>query len=200
MKRRTGRRPGESGTREAILDAARRQFASRGYTATTIRAVAAAADVDPALVAHFFGTKDGLFTAALQLPDDLPSVLLSALRAQPKELAGARFAEAYLALWEEPATAVPLTAMFRSATTNEQAAQMLREFLAARLTEKGAGVGLSLGTLELAAAQLLGVAIGRHIIRIEPLASMSLPDLIERIRPAIDALLAADTGFESTGG
>ena len=199
MRRRTGRRPGESGTREAILDVARQQFASLGFAATTIRGVAAGAGVDPALVVHFFGTKSDLFTAALELPGDLPGVLLSALREQPEDGVGGRLVEAYLTLWEEPASAVPLTAMFRSATTNEQAAQMLREFLASRLTEADADVPWSLGALELAATQLLGVAVGRYVVRIEPLASMPRAALLERVGPAIDALLAADRDRTRSG-
>ena len=65
-----GRRPGESGTRDAILAAARLAFGRQGYGATSVRAVARAAGVDPSLVLHFFGSKDGLFEAALQLPAD----------------------------------------------------------------------------------------------------------------------------------
>jgi AcrR family transcriptional regulator len=69
-KRRPGRRPGESGTRQAILAAARRQFAERGWDRATIRAIAEDADVDPALVLHYFGSKTVLFSAAMTWPFD----------------------------------------------------------------------------------------------------------------------------------
>src|SRR5581483_2365423 len=74
---RTGRRPGIPDTRDAILDAARRGFASRGYDATTVRAIATEAEVDPALVIHYFGTKEALFVAAAGLPPTLPGLFAS---------------------------------------------------------------------------------------------------------------------------
>src|SRR5215213_9359869 len=113
-QRRGGRRPGESGTRNAILSAARVGFASQGYAGTTIRGVASAAGVDPALVNHFYGSKDGLFAASLALPADLPERLLGALEG-PAEGVGERLVRFYLGLWEDPVTAGQLRAMMTSA-------------------------------------------------------------------------------------
>ncbi len=88
---RTGRRPGDSGTRAAILDAARRAFAERGYDLASIRAVAEVAGVDPALVRHYFGSKEGLFVAAMELPVD-PTELVRMLLAGDREHIGERIA------------------------------------------------------------------------------------------------------------
>jgi AcrR family transcriptional regulator len=178
--RRTGRRPGDSGSRERILQAARRQFGEGGFAATTIRSVASAADVDPALVVHFFGSKDELFASALDIPGDLPTVLLGALDGDP---AGApeRLVNAYFEIWENPETAGPLTAMFRSATTNERAAAMLRRFVEYRVARSTGSLPQARETIALVFAQLLGVATARYVVRIEPLASMNLDDLKRRL-------------------
>jgi hypothetical protein len=74
---RTGRRPGTPDTRDAILAAARRRFATRGYDATSVRAIATEAEVDPALVIHYFGTKEALFTTAAGLPPAFPMLIAS---------------------------------------------------------------------------------------------------------------------------
>ena len=79
---RTGRRPGTPDTRDAILAVARRRFATRGYDATSLRGIAAEAKVDPALLIHYFGTKEGLFVAATGLPAGLPE-LFGSLAALP---------------------------------------------------------------------------------------------------------------------
>jgi len=106
---RTGRRPGDSGTRAAILEAARASFAERGYDASTIRGIAGEAGVDPALVHHYFGTKEGLFAASMALPmtpgDVLPGVL-----AGPLDDLGERLVRLFLAVWDEPAARRPLIA------------------------------------------------------------------------------------------
>ena len=125
---RTGRRPGLSGTREAILDAARRAFAEHGYQRATIRGVAELAGVDPALVHHYFGTKQGLFVAAVQLPVN-PVEQLSALLADDPELVGQRMIGVFLSVWDLAANNSPLLALVRSAVSDEQAAAMLREFI-----------------------------------------------------------------------
>src|SRR4029450_7511186 len=95
---RTGRRPGESGPRDAILEAARREFAQHGYDRTTIRNVARGAGVDPALVHYFFGTKTELFAAAMQLPVN-PAELVQTLLAGEPEGIGERLIGTFLAIW-----------------------------------------------------------------------------------------------------
>jgi AcrR family transcriptional regulator len=119
---------GLSGTREAILDAARRAFAEHGYQHATIRGVADLAGVDPALVHHYFGTKQALFVAAVQLPVN-PVEQLMAVLAEDPDQAGERLVETFLSIWDHAADQSPLLALVRSAVGDEQAAAMLREFI-----------------------------------------------------------------------
>jgi AcrR family transcriptional regulator len=192
--RKTGRRPGDSGSRDAILAAARAQFGAQGFRHTTVRAVATAAGVDPALVMHFFGSKDGLFAAALALPPDFPERLLRSL-SQTGGTAAEGLVSTYLTMWESPETGAPLLAMYRSASTNEHAARMLREFLEAKVMGQVASLGaVDRETLVLVASQLVGAAATRHIFRIEPVASMDLGRLIARLTVSVQALLDSAQG------
>jgi AcrR family transcriptional regulator len=183
---RTGRRPGRSGSREAILDAARRSFAERGYDRTTIRGVAGEAGVDPALVAHYFGPKDALFGAALELPRAPADALAAALDAPDDEL-GARIAETFLSVWDD-AGAGALVALLRSASANEQAAETMREFgraeLVSRIAERIGGRGAELRAA-LIVSHLIGLANMRYIVRMEPVASASAAQLVDRLGPAL---------------
>jgi AcrR family transcriptional regulator len=131
LTRAAGRRAGDSGTREAILDAARRRFADHGYDGATIRAIAADAAVDPALVHHFFGSKEQLFVAAMRLPV-APGEILAALAPgarDPGVSTGEQLIRTALAAWEEPGVRATFLGLLRSALTSEQAAAMLREFI-----------------------------------------------------------------------
>jgi AcrR family transcriptional regulator len=127
-KRGPGRRPGESGTRQAILDAARAQFAAHGSDRATIRAIAADAGVDPALVLHFFGSKAFLFAAAMRWPFDTDAAVEEVLSG-PRSQLGERLASFFLSVWEDPQRREPIMVMLRAATTNAQAAELLRETL-----------------------------------------------------------------------
>jgi AcrR family transcriptional regulator len=129
---RTGRRSGTPDTRDALLTAARRGFATRGYDATALRDVAAEAGVDPALVIHYFGTKEGLFTAATGLPDGLPG-LLQNLTALPLHDFAQALVRAYLQLIDSDGSRNAILALVRAAVSNEKAAATLRQFLTAEL-------------------------------------------------------------------
>jgi AcrR family transcriptional regulator len=183
---RTGRRPGRSGSREAILDAARRSFAERGYDRTTIRGVAGDAGVDPALVAHFFGPKDALFAAALELPRAPVDALAAALDAPDGEL-GARIAETFLSVWDSRGAGA-LVALLRSASANEQAAETMRQFaraeLVPRIAERLGGRRAELRAA-LIVSQLIGLATMRYIVRMEPVASASASQLVAPLGPAL---------------
>jgi AcrR family transcriptional regulator len=179
---RTGRRPGDSGTREAILAAARASFAQRGYDATSIRGIAAAAGVDPALVHHYHDGKAELFAAAMRLPVN-PAELITALLDEGVEGFGPRLVRRVLGIWDAAGEESPLLGLLRSATTNEAAATMLREFLA------GEVIGKALARIEsdrrelrasLAASQVMGLLMARYVIRIEPLAAAD-PDTLAPI-------------------
>jgi AcrR family transcriptional regulator len=191
---RTGRRPGVSGTREAILDAARRAFAEHGYQHATIRMVADLAGVDPALVHHYFRYKQDLFIAAVQLPVN-PVEQLSAVLAQDPDQAGRRMVEVFLSIWDHAADRSPLLALVRSAVGDERAAAMLREFI----TEEVLGqIAHRLGGPDarlratLIGSQIIGMAMARYIIRVEPLASAPPAQLVAAIGPTLQRYLTGD--------
>jgi AcrR family transcriptional regulator len=125
---RTGRRPGEAHSRELILGAARRSFAATGYDATTIRGVATAAGVDPALVHYFFGTKDGLFTAVMELPLS-PSKVAEQVIGGDVDGLGARLARRFFEVWDDPTTGPPLVGLIRGAASHPPSADLLREYV-----------------------------------------------------------------------
>jgi AcrR family transcriptional regulator len=184
---RRGRRPGPTVSREAILDAARRRFAAAGYAATSLRAIAAEAGVDPGVVLHFFGSKQGLFRAVIGWPFD-PAELRSRIAAPGADGLEVRLAQVFLSLWEDPATRASLTAVLRSAMTEPQAADLLREFAVAEL------LGQLLPLLEgeqrelrltLAAAQMIGFALLRYVVAVEPLASADIETLLTWLPAAL---------------
>ncbi|MFN8507782.1 MAG: TetR family transcriptional regulator [Dehalococcoidia bacterium] len=177
---RGGRRPGATSTREAILAAARAAFFERSYAGATIRGIAAAAAVDPALVLHYFGNKRGLFAAAMDLPFDPGDVVAAALAAPARER-GIALARAALSAWEAPGSGEVLIGLMRSAVSDEASAARLREFLteavlapiAAALEGPNAMLAASL-----AMSHLMGVLFARHIARVGPLADAPLAGLI----------------------
>lgn len=182
---RSGRRPGPTQTREAILASARELFAAKGYDGTTMRDIARAAQVNPALIHHFFGAKERVFVAALGLPFT-PADLLPTLLAGPRQEFGERLVRTFLSIWGNQEHRVPLLALVRSATTNEQAAQTLRQFLGSTLLS-GIADGLGVPRLRIAAAagQLVGMALLRFVLRVEPLASASEQELVDLLGPVV---------------
>ena len=131
---RTGRRPGNQDTREAILAAARDAFADRGFDGSSIRAIATAAGVDPALVHHYFGTKDQLFLDAMQAPFD-PGVMLASVLNKGPDGVGERLVRTGLSVWDGPAGGAAV-AIVRSAVSNEMFARMMRDFVMRRIMRK----------------------------------------------------------------
>ena len=198
---RTGRRPGVSGTREAILDAARRAFAEHGYQHATIRMVADLAGVDPALVHHYFRYKQDLFIAAVQFPVN-PVEQLTAVLAQDPDQAGDRMVEVFLSIWDHAADRSPLLALLRSAVGDERAAGMLREFI----TEEVLGqIAHRLGGPDarlratLIGSQIIGMAMARYIVRVEPLASAPAAQLVAAIGPTLQRYLTGDIAAPPEG-
>ena len=187
---RTGRRAGSSGSREAILAAARDRFAQEGYDGATVRGIAAAAGVDPALVRHYFGGKEQLFVAVLELPID-PAKIVPQLLAPGIDGLGERLAHFFLETWDRDD--MPFVALLRSVTTNDRAAAMLREFISREVLGQIAS-SLKLPEPQLHAAlagsQLVGVALMRYVIRLEPIASMDRDELAKMIAPVIQRHLS----------
>lgn len=180
-----GRRPGQTETKEKILDAARNRFAEHGYDGATVRGIAADAGVNAALLHHFFGTKELLFVDAMNLPVN-PVELVPSVLTGPREAIGERVVRLILSIWDSPEGRTPLLAMIRSATTNEQVATMMRQFLDrvlfSRMAEAG---GISKARVAGAAAQLMGVALLRYIVRVPPLADASDDEIVALVAPSI---------------
>jgi len=190
----TGRRAGDSGTRDAILDAALRLFAEHGYDGASIRAIAGAAGVDPALVRHFFGDKDALFTTAVAQRTTIVQRLADAL-AGDDALAGRRVARTYLELWEAPATRPVLLALARSATTSPRAAGMLAEIIGGRILPPHDDMtGPAVRRIALAGSHLLGLAMARHVLALPPLSAPSLDELVDAVAPTIQRYLTGTAG------
>ncbi|MFI7077302.1 TetR family transcriptional regulator [Micromonospora sp. NPDC049903] len=195
MARRSGRRPGNPATRDAILAAARTAFAERGFDAATIRAVAAAAEVDPALVHHYFGSKEQLFLAAVQAPVD-PRELLPAVLEGGRDGIGERLVRTFVAVWDSPAGAAGV-ALLRSAVGNEWTARLVREFLTTQVLRRildhldvdPAQLPLRGG---LVATQLIGLAVMRHVIRLEPIASAEPETLVATVGPTVQRYLTGE--------
>lgn len=169
----TGRRPGDSGTRGAILVAAKEAFATSGYTATSLRGIARTAGVDPALVTHFFGSKDGLFEAALALPVD-PAEIVAGLLAGGSSGLGERVARTFLLVWDSTPGQGPMLAMLRGAVSHPDSADRLRELLLRVLLRplaRGAGGDDPDRRAALLASQLVGLAMTRYVLHLEPIAS-----------------------------
>src|SRR4051812_6274307 len=191
----TGRRPGNPDTREAVLAAARGAFAERGFDGATIRGIATAAGVDPALVHHYFGSKDKLFLAAVQAPADPEELLPEVLAGGPDDL-GKNLLRTFVRVWDGPARPAGL-ALVRSAVGSEWTAKLLREFLVARVLRRVVGT-LDVPQAErdargaLVASQLVGLVMTRYVLRIEPLASASVDDLVEALAPTLQRYLTGD--------
>ena len=197
---RLGRRPGDSSTRADILAAARDEFAELGYDRATIRGIAAAAGVDPSLVLHYFGSKNKLFGAALQVPVE-PVEVLRRVMEQSIDDVGATMVRSFLDAWEPVESRGPLVARVRSAMTNDTAMMLVREYLGRRVFGP---VTEALGTPDaelratLMGSQFIGLAMVRYIARIEPLASATVDELVAAIGPTMQRYLTGDLGPEPT--
>jgi AcrR family transcriptional regulator len=190
----SGRRPGESGASEAILEAARTLFAEHGFERATIRAVASRAGVDPALVHHYYGSKEQLFEAALKLPI-APAVILPQLLQEDPEHVGERIVRIFLSTWEQPANRQVLMAMLRSAAANEQATALVRRRLMAEVfgpLTALLGVPDADLRVSLVGSQFVGLALMRYVARIEPVASASIDELARSVGPTVQRYLTGD--------
>jgi AcrR family transcriptional regulator len=197
VARRTGRRPGNPDTREAILKASREAFAERGYDAASIRQIATSAGVDPALVHHYFGTKEQLFLKSVQAPID-PREVVPQLVGGGVEGIGERLVRTFIGVWDSPRGAIA-AALLRSAVTNEWTARMLREFVVAQILRRATkelDLDIPDGPLRanLVASQILGLATARYILKLEPLASATTDQLVAAIGPTIQRYVSGDIG------
>ncbi|MET7491532.1 TetR family transcriptional regulator [Streptomyces sp900116325] len=180
------------GARERILEAARTEFAERGYDKTSIRGIAKKAAVDAALVHHYFGTKDEVFAAAIEVSFE-PALVIPAVLTGGTDGLGERLARYFIGVWENPATRAPLLAIMRSALTHEAAAKVLRGFVLRRLLERVAealDVPDPTFRAELAASHMIGIAMLRYVIKAEPLASADPEKIVAMVAPTLQRYLA----------
>jgi AcrR family transcriptional regulator len=192
--RRAGRPPGRGNSREAVLDAARRTFAARGYDAASLRAIAAEAGVDAGMVRHFFGSKAGLFEAAMQFPIDTERVVPMLLAGGLDGLGG-RLAGFLFGTLEAAGDRSPFVTLIRSAVSHEDSARMLREFLTEQLLGRlAAAVELPDARLRtaLCASQLAGMVMFRYIVKVEPVASAPVDTLVAAIAPTLQRYLTGE--------
>jgi AcrR family transcriptional regulator len=188
-----GRRPGAPDTRAEVLAAARTSFAEKGFRGTTIRAVAASAGVDPALVHHYFGTKDDLFLAALEMPVD-PREVLAPVVALGPDGAGERLLRTFLSVWDDPEIQVRLLAVVRSVLSEDGATLLKEGFIPvvvgpvlAQLVADRPDV-----RVPLVASQVVGLIVTRYLIALPPMAEMPAEDVVARIGPVIQHYLTGD--------
>ena len=194
---RLGRRPdGGPDTRETILAAARALFASNGFERTTIRAVATRAEVDPALVHHYFGTKDQLLAASLVLPLD-PAELLGDLGDDP-ELAGQELVRRVLDLWEgDPETRGRLVALMRTGLSHDHAAELLRDLFGRTILavlRRHVATDRPQLRAALAGAQMGGLILGRYLVGVPAVADASVDELVAAVGPSVQRYLTGPIG------
>ncbi|SDM89130.1 TetR/AcrR family transcriptional regulator [Allokutzneria albata] len=197
--RRRGRRPAGEDTRRALLDAARRSFAEHGFAGATVRAIAAEAGVDAAMVNHWFGGKEGLFASAMELPLD-PKRVGEILLTGPLEQMGERIVRTFLGVWDG-AGGGAFVALMRSASSNETAARMLREFISTLVfgpIARRVGPDRPALRAALCGTQIAGLGMVRYVIKLEPLASADHDTLAAAVAPNLQRYLTGDIGPTST--
>lgn len=186
-----GRRPGGPDTRGQILAAARKSFAEKGFGGTTIRAVAVDAGVDPALVHHYFGAKDDLFLAALELPAD-PRKLLPTVFEAGVDGAGERLVRLFLSVWDEPHARLAMVAVVRTGLVQETEDSLLRQGLL-RMVQRPLRAALPAADadrrVQLVVSQMVGLVVTRYLLVLEPLASMPAEELVAWVGPTVQRYL-----------
>ena len=199
---RTGRRPGQPDTRGAILAAARRLFAARGLKGASVRQIAAEAGVDPALVHHYFGTKDALFRATLDIPVE-PALLLDEVFADGVDQAPERLVRMFLRVWDDPHTGAAMASFLRTAVSTDESAAMARQFFSDVVLKAAES---RLGDVHpdevrvrvsLVLTQMLGLVMARRIIRAEPIVGLSTEQLVALVTPTVTRYLLGDLPLTS---
>lgn len=188
-----GRRPGAPDTRAEVLGAARASFAEKGFRGTTIRAVAASAGVDPALVHHYFGTKDDLFVAALQIPVD-PREVLAPVVALGPDGAGERLLRTFLGVWDDPEVQPGLLAMVRSLVADDTGGLVRDAFIPVVVGPVLAGLVRDRPEVRipLVVSQVMGLIVARYVVALPPMVQMPADDVVARVGPVVQHYLTGD--------
>lgn len=187
-----GRRPGPSTSRDEILAAARELFARHGYERASLRAIASKAKVDPALIAHFFGSKEGLLRQALTPPLDPAPVIGQAVRDAPAQRRGEYLVRGIVSVWDNPAVNPVLLSMLRTGLSHDLAMTVLRQTLQSTVITAVAGVADQDDAntrAQLVAAHMVGVAVARYLLRLPEVAAMTPDELGRVVGPAVQHYL-----------
>ncbi|HET6731085.1 TetR/AcrR family transcriptional regulator [Mycobacterium sp.] len=188
---RIGRPRGKTDTRNVILATARRMFADAGYDKTSVRDLASAADVDPAMIRHYFGSKAELFRATMGWPFE-PDELADRILGGNRREIGERLTRVFFGAWECPESRAPLLAILRGAATHDESANLVRQFIQGQVYSRMAAALAKPDAelrIDLAMSHLLGIAYLRHILQVEPIASTPVEELINRVTPVISTHL-----------
>lgn len=176
-------------TRAAILDAARRRFAADGFQKATIRAIAADADIDPSMVMRYYGNKDGLFAAAVDVNLGLPD-----LGDIDPDLVGDTLLRHAIRVWDQPPTSEILLTLLRSSITDDRAVGKLRKIFTGQVMPAVLRVGDPEDAPRragLMATQVLGMALARYILKLPPVVAMTQDQLVTYIGPTLQRYLTS---------
>jgi AcrR family transcriptional regulator len=193
--RRRGRRPAGEDTKSALLEAARAVFTEQGYTRATVRMIAARAGVDPAMVNHWFGGKERLFAAAVQIPID-PEQVLAYLLEGDRERIAERMLRRFLQTWDNAEGGI--LPLMRSLSGHDEAVTMLREFITTVLfgpLAQALQVDMPDLRAALCGSQISGLGLTRYVLRLEPLASADHDTVVVTIAPTLQRYLTGDLGL-----
>jgi AcrR family transcriptional regulator len=189
---RRGRRPAGEDTRGLITEAARSEFADKGYEGTSLRSVARVAGVDPALVHHYFDGKADLFAQSVVLTRVNPAVMVDRVLAGPMDTVGERLVRTFLGVWDDPENQERLVALVRALLTNDDVTVLMREFvtreIVGRVTER---TKVSEAPLRgaLAASQIIGLATARYVVRLPAVVAANHDDLARWLGPVLQRYL-----------
>jgi AcrR family transcriptional regulator len=192
-RRRGGRRPGSSSSREKILDVARLAFPANGYAGTSLRGIARDAGVDPSLIVQFFGSKAGLFGAVVEWPFDATQIGAE-IREVPVEQVGKHAARVFIGHWDRDEHRNPIISLIHAALADPGAAAMLREFITVNLTlpmVERAGADRPQFRAALLASQFLGFGLSRYVLIFDALASAPNEDLVAALGDTLQHTLTA---------
>ena len=186
-----GRPRGVSDARERIIAAAIDEFGEHGYDGTTVRSIAARADVDSALVHHYFGTKADLFAEAVGIPLR-PDIDVPAIVAGPRDAVGERLVRYVLEAFEQPDIRRRGVMLIRTAIGSRLTTPLLAGFLSRELIgriAKTLGVADAELRATLVASQIAGLLLTRYVLRLAPIAAASVDDIVLRVGPTVQRYL-----------
>lgn len=190
-----GRRPANADTRSSILDAARSEFAEKGYDATSVRGIARRAGVDAALVHHYFNGKIAVFTSVMNVGVNIVEALPSVLNA-PRDRVGETLIRAFLRVWDSPVHREHLVAAMRAGVGSTHARSLIVSFLQREIIGRVVGqLGVSDPTLRagLAASQLMGLAMTRYVMPFPGMAEADVEQVVRAIAPTLQRYLTDES-------